>query len=201
MADDYVTSSELKATLELSGQTFADDDLSLAITAASRAIDNVTGRRFYADDDATSIRYYTPRNPDRLWIDDLVTLTTLERDDGTGLFAESWTVNTDFVLEPLNAAADGWPFTSVKVRPRSGRYFWLDDRTVKVTGKFGWAEVPDTIKQAAKIIAAKLAKRSREAPFGVIGVGVEGLAVSIAENDPDVALLIGEYVRVNMGDR
>lgn len=199
MASDYLTSNELKATLELTGESFADDDIELAITAASRAIDNLTGRRFYADSDANQVRYYSPTDPDVLWVDDLVTLTTLEVDTGEdGTFEETWTANTDFYLEPLNAAADGWPYTFLVVNTRSSVYFPVAHRSVKVTGKFGWSVVPDAVKQAAKISAAKLLKRSREAPFGVVGFGADGVAVRIGSNDPDVMTLLSPFIRENM---
>ncbi|HXO86432.1 MAG TPA: hypothetical protein VN803_13010 [Gemmatimonadales bacterium] len=210
MANEYALLADLKATLDLSGETFADADLQLALTAASRAIDNICERRFWPDPDATSVRYYTPRRSSRLLeIDDLIALTSFETDnDADGVFEFSWTVNTDFVLEPLNAPADGEPYTMVRVQPYGhyrlpGAYRGFTQRvtlprTVKVTGQFGWQAVPDEIKQATMILAPRLSRRSREAPFGVIGFAMEGgsSAAMIARQDPDVMMLIGPYVRV-----
>ncbi len=40
MANEYVTRTELKATLGIgSSQTYADDDIDVALEAASRAVD------------------------------------------------------------------------------------------------------------------------------------------------------------------
>ena len=197
MANEYATSAELKATLSLSSESFADADIALALTAASRAIDSVCDRRFWADADATQVRYYSPIDGRRVWTDDIVTLTSFQTDPGgDGTFEETWTLNTDFTLEPLNAAADGWPWTSVRVHPRTAFYLPITyPRSVKVTGKFGWSAVPDAVKQATKIVAAKLVMRARQAPFGVIAAGE--LPMRIASNDPDVQLLIGDYVRAN----
>lgn len=198
MAHEYAQSDDLKTSLEMIGESFADDDIDLALTAASRAIDNLTGRRFWADATATVIRYYSPTAAGRLWIDDLVTLTEIAVDTGEdGTFEEVWTQNTDFYLEPLNAAADEQPYTTVSVNGRSSRYFPCAHRSVRVTGKFGWAAVPDGIVQATKIVASKLVKRAREAPFGVVSVGVDGDAVRVASNDPEVMLLVGPFVRTN----
>lgn len=196
MANEYATVNELKATLELSGQSFADDDITLALTAASRAVDRHTRRRFWVDADADQVRYYTPADAAHLLIDDLVTLTALAGDDaGDGTFTESWTLNTDFVLEPLNAAADGEPYTAIRVHHNGSRYFRPGHvRSVRVTGKFGWAVVPDEVKQATKIVAAKLVKRAREAPFGVVGFGMDGAAVRIVGQDPDVIGLLQPFV-------
>lgn len=200
MANEYADAEELKATLELSEETFADADIDLALTAASRGIDSATGRRFWKDATAKT-RYYSAPAWDRVWINDLAELTSVTTDPGDdGTFTQAWTLNTDFFLEPLNAAEDGWPWTSIRVRGRSGLYLPVCERSVKVVGKFGWAAVPEPIVQATKIIASKLMKRSREAPFGVVGMGMDGAAVRIATSDAEVAGLVGPYVRANHTD-
>lgn len=200
MATDYVTSAALKKTLGITAQSYADDDIATAITAASRGIDNVCQRRFYLDTDANQVRYYTPERTDRLEIDDLTTLTTLQHDpDGDGTFDETWTVNVDFVLEPLNAAQDAsnlQPWTRIRVHPLTSFTFEPRyPRTVKLTGKFGWPAVPTAIAQAAGVLAAKLVQRSRNAPFGVVAVFDAGAVAQIARNDPDVMFLISPYMR------
>lgn len=197
MANEYVSSAELKATLNMTGETFADADIALALTAASRGIDNLCGRRFYDDNDATSIRYYDPDDPCAVRIDDLVTLTSLETDPaGDGTFPDTWTLNSDFLLGPLNAVADGRPWTEIRVHPRSSFRLPCWPRAVRVTGQFGWAAVPDEIKEATMVLASKLMRRAREAPFGVVVVGLEqGGAMRIARTDPDVMFLAGPFMR------
>jgi hypothetical protein len=200
MAQDYLTVAELKSTLELSGESYADDDLNVAITAASRSVDSFCDRRFWADADANQIRYYTPTSSVVVQIDDLVTLTTLATDDaGDQTFGQAWTANTDLFLEPLNAAADGQPYTRLCTNPaRSSLYFPLQyGRSVKVTGKFGWPAVPTEVKQATTIIAGRLLKRARETPMGVVmaGVGFDGAAIRIASQDPDVTMLLSPLRR------
>src|ERR1035437_6126382 len=108
-ATGYVTSEVLKATLGIAGSSYADDDMDAAIASASRVMEKMCNRRFWLDDDATSVRYYSPDGPaDRMDIDDLVVLTSITSDeDGSFTFANTWTLNTDFILNPLNAAADG----------------------------------------------------------------------------------------------
>ena len=196
MAHEYVEIAEIKSTLELNGESFADPDLERALTAASRGIEKLTRRRFWPDADATQVRYYTPAGCHSLRVDDLLTLTTLQTDPGgDGTFEETWTVNTDHVLEPLNAVADGEPWTKIVVHPNGGYRFPSGyPRSVKVTGKFGWLVAPEEIKQATMILATRLMVRARQAPFGVVSFGMEG-AAHIARTDPDVMSLAGPYIR------
>lgn len=198
MAHEYLTATELEATLELSGTSFADDDITLAISAASKAVEYATNRRFWADADVNQVRYYTAMSEEEVWIDDLVALTELATSPGgDNVFSDVWTVNSDFYLEPLNAAADGWPYTKVRVSLRSGLWLPCYVRSVRVTGKFGWSAVPDGVKQAAKLIASRLVKRSREAPFGVVSMGMDAGAAQIAREDSDVQAILGPFVREN----
>lgn len=197
MADDYITTEELKYTSEMSGFSFADGDIINSIATASRAIDEHCGRRFWKDADPQQVRYYNPTSWEYVRIDDLITLTSLQTDDDGGSdYANTWTEGTDFLLEPLNAPADGQPFTQIRRHPSSS--FTLPTgypRTVKVTGQFGWQEVPQQVKTATSILAVRLLKRMREAPFGIAGVGIDGVSVRIAPVDPDVRSLIQPYVR------
>lgn len=195
---NYIDREWLKSSLTLTGETYGDADIDSAIASGSRAADDFCGRRFYADVNATQVRYYTPTSSRLLLIDDVVTVTTLKTDSsGDGTFETTWTVNTDYVLNPLNAAADGVPWSWISVSPTSSRYFPCYARSVELTGKFGWAEVPSAVKQATSLIASRLLKRSREAPFGIAFVGSldVGAASRIARVDPDVQGLLAPYVR------
>ena len=193
-AADYITVSELAATLTLA-ETFADADMAVAITAASREVDRRTGRKFWND---TGSRYYSPSNTMRLWVDDLTALTGVAVDwAGDGTFATAWTLNTDFFLEPFNAVVDERPWTTITVRQLSGRYFPSWERSVRVTGTFGWTAVPKGVKQATSVLASRFMKRAREAPFGVAGFGIDGGAVRITNYDPDVDALLSDFVRTN----
>ena len=194
----YVTLEQLKATSELSGMNFADGDARAACSAASRAIDNACDRRFYPDVDANQIRYYEPISSRMVALDDLVTLTTFATDwTDTGTYT-TLTLNTDFVLEPTNAAADGWPWTRAVPGLFSQSFPYGYPRSVKVTGKFGWASVPSPVSQAATLMAARLMKRAREAPLGTIGFGIDGNVVRVPRLDPDVEALLAPYKRLSV---
>jgi hypothetical protein len=122
----YITLESFKATLTLSGESYADGDITAAISAASAGVDLLCKRPgttsrlgFQQDADANQVRYYTPVELYGLDVDDLVTITTVQTDPGgDNTWPDTWSANTDFSAEPLNAAADGWPYTRLTVRPQ-----------------------------------------------------------------------------------
>lgn len=197
MAEAYVTNDDFKASVDLTGFTFADTDVTGAILGSSIAIDEICGRRFYDDANASQVRYYTPARADVIAIHDLITLTSIELDDDDDGTYETALSSGQYVLEPPNALADGKPWTHIRLRPTSSVHFSSYPQSVKVTGKFGWAAVPQPIVEATKIIAAQVLRRKREAPFGVVNVGLDGGAVYIARSDPQVQILLEPYVRLD----
>lgn len=143
-------------------------------------------------------RYYTPTTSGLVTIDDLATVTSVASDiDSAGTYTETLVENTDYHFEPLNAAADGWARTRLVIHPNSAFVDFPagERRSVRVVGKFGWPAVPPAVKQATAIVAARLMRRSREAPFGVVALGTEGEAMRIGRVDPDVQMLLNPYVR------
>jgi hypothetical protein len=204
----YITRGEMKAAASMGAETYANDDLDRACETVSRAIDEAcgAGRRFYQ---AAETRYYTPdecgyrtgyywsRYDSRLEIDDLSVCTTLAIDTaGDGSYATTWTENTDFFLEPVNALLDSKPFTEILIRSRSGRYFPSIQRAVKITGTFGWPAVPAQVSQYAQIFAAQLVLRGRQAPFGILMQGMEvGATARLMRVDPDFDRLLGRLVK------
>jgi hypothetical protein len=193
---DYVQLADLEASLSLTGTTFAEADLTLAISAASRAIDEITGRRFYPDADNQQVRKFLPLNSGYCVIDDLCQFTSLT------FQGDTWTLDQDFYLEPTNAAADGRPWTSIRAITRPFIYTLADispgwvgfDGRITVTGMWGWAATPPQIQEAAGILASRFMRRAREAPFAVVG-GYEGEAIRLAKFDPDVAALIEPFTK------
>lgn len=191
----YLELEEMRQALSQTG-TYADPTFRRALLAASRGIDRVCERRFWRDTDANQVRYYTPSSTSLVVVDDVETITSLQVDqDGDGTFEETWTANTEYLAEPLNAATDGWPFTRLETHPAGGKSFPGYPRSVKVTGRFGWPEVPAEIIQATSILAHILSRRERDAPFGIQTGGIDGAAVRIARTDPQVGMLTAPFVR------
>lgn len=198
---DYISSSDLKTTLGITVATY-DTDIATAVAAASRGIDGATNRRFWADTGTANIRYYQGSPTSRtLTIDDLVSVTELAHDtDGDNTFGDVLVNNTDYTLEPLNAAVENpaRPYTLIRLHVGSSAYWPHYPRSVRVTGKFGWPAVPSEIVRATTILATKLFKR-QESPFGIVTAGVdEQTAMRIAISDPDVKFLIGPYVKMGV---
>jgi len=182
----YVDSDDLKVSLALDGTTYADVDVDAACIAASGAVEEVQGRD-YGKSDEDEVRFFTPTDWETLSIDDLVELTTLRVATTFGGTYETWTLDDDFRLTPLNAEGKGRPFTTLQAvnkRFPTGRL-----SVVEITGIFGWPAPPQQIIEATSIIAAQLIKRKRDAPFGFQVVNQE-TAAYIARNDPMVVQLL-----------
>lgn len=195
-ANDYITLAELKNTAELVGFSFADYDAQMAITAASKGIDEYTGRVFYASS-GTQQMFYEWKGERCIETDDIVSLGTVQVDfDRDGTYETTWVANTDFKLEPYNASFRGKPYEELGLLPRASyvRPVWYP-ALIRVTGTFGWPAVPAQVKQATTIMATRLLRRAREAPFGVVGLGVDNTAVRISKVDVDVAFLLDELVK------
>lgn len=188
MANEYVTSSEFKATYQITG-TASDADINLALEAASRTIDLYKQTRYYP---TSETRYYSPSIWDRtVWVDDLNALGTVSVDvAGDGSYSSVWTQGTHFVLEPVNAALHGEPFNQVTILPQSGQQFSGYINGLKIEASFGWATVTPQIKQATSVLAGRLYNR-RNSPLGVLSLGVEGTAVHLSRRlDPDIQLML-----------
>jgi hypothetical protein len=132
-----------------------------------------------------------------VYIDDLITLTTLKTDEGRdGTFENTWVATTNYWLEPLNASADSRPWTSISANPVGGLQFWPYTKSVEVTGKFGWSTVPAAISEATTIMAGAYLKRTREAQSGnADALALGGAAVRLTGKDADVYSLLSPYMR------
>lgn len=188
----YVDLDDLKATLNLAGTSFADDDSDSAIACASNGIDFLLGRSFTLSEQEET-RLFACEHADMAPIDDLNTLASLLVDrDGDGTYEETWVEGTQFRLEPLNAPNHSAPWTHV--RALAGYQLpTLPLSTVRVTGLFGWENPPEGIVEATKIVAAKMIIRKKSAPLGI--VMSQEFAVRIARFDPDVQFAIAPYNR------
>lgn len=196
----YHTLAEFKLYLFPAGNagTGEDTQMEAAITAACRSIDAYCGRRFYADASA-SAKFYETDDPYCVEVDDFYTTTGLivtTDDYDTGNFSTTWTINTDFRVEPVNAEKDG--ITGIPYNEISGlgtRFFprggWREYR-ISVTAKWGWAAVPDTVKQASLIQAGHIYRRAKTPDGFAAGETFGAIRVS-RFLDPDVAMLLGPY--------
>jgi len=200
----YATPEEVKKMLTLSGTTFVDEEIGVALTVASDALDELCGGRKFRLDTSTqakdTVRYYRPTSPTTVIVDDIVKVKTVMVDnDGDGDFDWEFKESQQFFLWPYNAVADGRPYTQLQLNTANAtRAFpsWYG-RSIEVTGIFGWPAIPSFLRAATSMLAVRLVKRMREAPFGVaVSSGIEvGTAVRIARSDPDIMALAEPYTR------
>lgn len=195
---NYTTTSDLADFVRI-GDNLDDVPLSLAVAAASRAVDRACGRQFGLLA-AAAPRYYTARWDARRcrWvvaIDDLMSTTNLVvAFDSDADETYSSTV-TDYVLGPRNAAADGVPWRELTVRAADTTVLDNCADAVRITALWGWTTVPDPIVQATLLQASRLLSR-RDSPHGIAGSPEAGSEIRLLERlDPDVAIAVRPFRR------
>lgn len=200
----YATLAELRAYVGIPvGDTADDTLLTLALDSASVEVEDYCDRIF-TQDGAVVVRTYVADGRNYLDVDPFSTTTGLivrTDDNGDGVFETTWTLGTDFRLEPTNAAAAGEPWSRlVAIGPRTfPRREYPSDiyrPAVEVTAKFGWgATIPAAVKQATLIQAAHLFQR-KTSPFGLAGSPEFGSEVRLLnELDRDAQRLLRRYRR------
>lgn len=190
-APDYVTLAALKLYLRIT-DTADDADLAVAITAASRAIDDHCNRQF-GKVAAAEARVYTAR-PDYergVWVVDIDDL-----DDVTGLVVMAGTsAITLYSLEPVNAVLKGKVWTQLVVSADSAVQPTGTANEMTITGKWGWTTSPVTIGQAARLQASRFFSR-RNSPYGIAGSPDQGSELRLLSRvDPDVGVSLRGYRR------
>src|SRR3990172_2498086 len=174
---DYVTLVEIKNTLpDTTWSTAYDAILTSLITRAIRAIDRFTQRgdgEFAATGNDTT-RYFDGMGDNELWIGELAAVPTtvavaeggdVDGAGGTGGTYTTWAA-TDYLVYPRNALAKGRPILRLDVDINNGTkaYWYPYPKSVKVTGKFGYAAVPpEIVKKATTIQAMRYFKRAQQA--------------------------------------
>lgn len=185
-APDYISLAAAKAYLRIAD---SDDDtlLPIAITTASRAIDDHCNRQFGQVDEAEE-RRYTAR-PDRergLWIIDIDDLT-----DATGLTVMIGTnAITDYTLEPVNATLKGKAWTRIAVACTSAVQPCGRENEVAGMGLWGWGTQPAGVTQGIQLQLSRFAAR-RDSPFGIAGSPDQGSELRLlAKVDADVVVAL-----------
>ena len=195
---DYITPSELRSYIG-SDTSNQEDLVQAACTTASRVVEQMCGRTFNAETSTTTLK----RVPSSYWCveldDDIYTTTSLvltTDDAADGSYSTTWTINTDFVLEPVNqrqGPISGYPWTSVravgsKTFPMNPMRPW----SVQIVAKLGWAAVPAPVKQACLMAGAQLFKL-KDAPDGF--VGLDGWGPTQVRENRFVRATLGPYMR------
>lgn len=193
----YCTLLDLKSSDVLKTPVSAGDDafLSDIITAVSRGIDTQTGRHFYVSA-ADETHYFTAKTPNELFVGDLVSITTLANDLGTGLrtYSTIWAA-TDYDLWPYDATflSEPAPYRFILTTPAGVQRFYPNiAKDVKIIGKFGWPAVPSLIAKACLLWSARLFMRYKS-PLGVSASNAFGTSQALPPPDPDIEAMISNY--------
>lgn len=190
-APDYATVAELRSFLRIP-DTADDAELALAVTAASRAVDNHCHRQF-GKVAAPEPRRYTAcwDRRRRRWLVDVDDVQDLA---GLSVVVDAGTVDV-YTLEPVNAALVGKPYEGLVVEPEAAVKPTTEEYGVTVTATWGWSAVPVPVEQATLLQASRLHAR-RFSPYGVAGSPEAGSELRLlAKVDPDVAVSLTGLVR------
>ena len=191
----YVTVDGMKGYLKERLGTVNDALLQSFLDQASTACDRATGRFF---DSKTATVDFDTVNGDaygrRLLLrKDLQSVTSLLIDRNRSGGYPTTVPATAFRLFPLDSALKEEPYDEVRM---IGGVFLPSPSPypgVRITGDWGWADVPATIVGAVQIIASRLVARIN-APLGAGGSPDSPLGVSQVMGDLELALLLKDYI-------
>ena len=194
----YTTLADVRNSLQIE-DSIDDAEIEAAILAASRMIDDYCQRFFYQEGSLAfpATRYYTAVSPWYVETDDIVQITELACDpDFDQSYAQIWNTTTpplDVMYEPVNNPQKGWPYTRVLA---IGSYVfpYFFPQTVRISGIFGFPEVPYEVQLACKLQAARLFIR-KQSPFGIAGSVELGTVRLNSRLDPDVEMLLKTFRR------
>lgn len=190
ITNGYATLAEVKAALRITDST-DDTLLENSVESASRRIDGYCNRFFFQK--SATVTMYPRDNYYIQLADDLVSVTTLKTDDdGDGSYETTWTANTDYLLEPLNATVQSRPYR--RIVAVGGKTFPLvplpDPPSTQLIGVWGWSAVPDDVREACILLSMRQFARYNAA-LGVVGFA--DMAVQVRAVDPDVRDLLNPY--------
>ncbi len=196
LTNAYCTLSDLKTSL---GIDDIQDDTSLeaAIMAASRMVDDYTGRFFYKDGTTAApvTRYYTSQDWYITNIDDAYYISEIATDDNFNQTYSTVFATSDYMVEPVNNPRRGWPWTRLLA---IGRFIFPYNlpQSVRVKAVWGWSAIPNEVQMATKIQASRLFVR-RQSPFGIAGSPEIGTVRLGSRLDPDVEVLLRPFRKVS----
>ena len=204
ITNGYTDLTKFKAALGIGSSDTTDDTaLEISVETASRQIDAHCGkgRKFWQDSTVVERKYY-PCDAKIVFVDDISTLTGLLvdlDDDDDASFGTSLTINTDFIVLPLNAAAEDpvRPWSAIRLldgtvqsftRLSSGRPY------VRVTAKFGWSAVPDPVERAC-IFQARSVFKAEDTTFGYVQSTLDAQPIRVPHMHPMAKALLEPFIR------
>jgi hypothetical protein len=199
---DYATIDDVKEYIKGEDQRSGNDTrIAAALSVSSRLIDRYCGRSFSADAVASSRLFWADARllvvADDFWTTDGLVVATDTSDDGTA--DTTWTAS-EYLLEPLNGIVDGVAgFPYYRLRATMGRTFPVAGRRprVHITAKWGWAAVPEPVRQACLHLTSTIYKME-DAPFGIAALNDFGPLRMSPDLTRHVASMLDPYVRAGV---
>lgn len=179
-----------------------NDLLDALILRVSRLVDKATNR----DDGAYAVatatdRYFDGSGGRVQWVDEMAAAPTTVAVSATGALSYTAWAGTDYMLWPYNAPAMGMPYVRLDIDQLNGNYaaWYSFPRSVKITAKWGYSTaVPGPIAQAVVTQTVRWFKRSQQGFQDVGAIFDLGQLRYVQRLDPDVALILDHYRRVNV---
>lgn len=191
-APDYVTLVQQTHYARIDDD-IDDAEIQVAITAASRAIDNHCNRQFGKVAAPEERRYTAWYDQERCrWVVDIDDLATV-----AGLVIEVADVGTvdSFDLEPVNAVAKGMVWTRLSIKSDSTATPTGAPHEMALTAPWGWSTQPVAVTQASHLQTSRFLSR-RDSPYGIAGSPDQGSELRLlARVDPDVGVSLRGYRR------
>lgn len=204
-ANVYTTMAEMKGSMGLDQTDTADDeDILDGILSASRWIDGWCERHFFR---MTDTRTVVAKNRYCLELGsfmDLLSINNLKTDENAdGTFETTWAASdyqllTEDGTPNINAAPEPKPYAEIKALGRLFPIMYsplLRTNLVQVEGVWGWPQVPDAVRRAARLLATEHFKL-KDAPFGSTGIADLGI-VRIRQN-PKARELLQPYRKTSV---
>jgi hypothetical protein len=140
-------------------------------------------------------RYFDGSGEKEIWIDPLVTLTSVAVDESDSGTFTTWTKDTDFIVWPYNYTGIGKPIQRLDVKRSGSKGVWYSfQANVRVIGVFGYsAEPPDTIVTACKIQTSRWFHRAKGGFEDSQASAAIGQMFYTQQLDPDIKLLLQPY--------
>jgi hypothetical protein len=201
----YLGVEQFKESGQLQGQTYADEDITRAIEAASKGLENAYNTAWTLGANVAEIRFYTSWGDRTAILGDVMNASAIAVDYGFNQYDVTLTAS-DYMLEPASSglianSGDGTPFQMLRLTRSFGRYYFPEGvNRIRVTGRFGWEKVPSGVTGAVGIIASRLLRRTRDAPFGIIAFGSDGAALRAGDlaRDPEVTFMMSGLIGTPM---
>ena len=196
----YLTTNEFLIYKGRTATTSSSGDnsvIEILIEGASRFIDNMTGQFFFSN---TGTRYYSARDSQMVFIDNLVSLTTLKTDeDGDGTYENTWNTGQttgDFYLMPFNASENSRSYSWIETNQDGDYTFPKNRKGVEIAGTWGYVTAPDTIKNACyEIVNAAYGRRSGQNLTGNAEVTAAGIVITPEDITAYARSLLRQHTR------